>query len=54
MKEGKIKTTTRLSHQNDINRTQSQCHPRNLPSRQGRQTQEHTIHPQRKQVGGTP
>jgi len=37
---------------NDINPTRSQCDPLNLPSHQGRQTQEHTIHQRRKEAGG--
>ena len=50
MKAGKTKTITRLSDWDDINRTSSQCHPLNLPSHQGPQTQEHTIHQRRKEA----
>ena len=39
---------------NDINRTWSQCHPLNLPSHQGQQTQEHKIYQQHKEAGGIP
>ena len=52
MKVCKTETIPRLSNQNDINRTKSQCHPLNLPSHLGRQTQEHTIHQLRKDSGG--
>jgi len=54
MKISKTETIIRLSDRNDINRTQSQCHPPNLPSHQGQQTQEHTIHQGRKEAGDAP
>ena len=50
--------STRINHlskrSNDSNQTQSQCHPPNLPSHQGPQTQGHTSHQRREVAGGTP
>ena len=37
---------------NDINQIWCQCHPLHLPSHQGLQKQEHTIHQWRKEAGG--
>jgi hypothetical protein len=53
MKVGKSEIISRLSDRNEINQTQSQCHPPNLPSHQSRQTQEHTIHQRHNEDGGT-
>jgi len=54
MRPGKTETITRLSDQNNINWTWTQCNPQNLPSHQGWQTQEHTIYPCNKEDEGTP
>jgi hypothetical protein len=54
MKVSKTETITRLSDRNDINATSSRCHPLNIQSYQGQQTQEHTIHQRRKEARGAP
>jgi len=51
MEAFKTETITRLSNQNDINRTLSQCHPQILTSHQGQLEQEHAILQRRTEAG---
>jgi hypothetical protein len=54
MKVVKTEKMIQLNDWNVINRPPSQCNRLNLSSHQGRQTQEHTLHQQRQDTGGTP
>jgi len=53
-KSSKSRNNNPTMQSNDINQIWFQCHSLNLPSHEGCQTQEYTIHQWRKEAGGAP